>query len=82
MVKATATASSWLIYDSARDTYNVMGKGLYPDLTSSEADSPPRIDFLSNGFKIRVGGTSEPNYSGAALYCAFAENPFSISRAR
>lgn len=76
MVKRTDSTSDWIIYDTDRDAYNVMGKALYPSLSNAEADSPPRIDFLSNGFKARISGASEPNWTGGTvIYAAFAEAP-------
>jgi len=83
MFKRTDAISDWIIYDTSRDTYNVMGKPLYADLSGAEGDSPPRVDYLSNGFKLRVAGLSEPNWTGSPIiYAAFAEAPLNYSRAR
>jgi hypothetical protein len=83
LIKCSSTAENWVIFDTARDTYNVAGKLLRPNLSDAELDSPPRIDILSNGFKIRAAGTSLPNTSGATyIYMALAANPFKYSLAR
>jgi len=81
MSKSSSNTNSWVIYDAVRETYNVMGKSLYANLSDAEIDSPPRIDFLSNGFKLRAIG--EPNNSGYTfVYAAFAESPFQFANAR
>jgi len=85
MIKdATAANLGWRIYDTVRETYNVMGGGLEAADAAAEnyATSVRGIDVLSNGFKIRVSA-SGINGSGAVfVFAAFAENPFKYSRAR
>jgi hypothetical protein len=79
--KDSSSTNNWFIFDSVRDTYNVAGKILRPNLSDAEVDSPPRIDLLSNGFKVRSAAL--PNDSGQTyIYMAFAENPFKYSLAR
>jgi hypothetical protein len=81
MCKRTDSTSDWVIYDTARETFNVMGSALYADLSIAELSSPPRIDMLSNGFKLRT--TGEPNWaSSTVIFMAFAEHPFKLSLAR
>jgi len=85
MIKDSTTANlGWRIYDTVRETYNVMGGGLEAADAAAEnyATSVRGIDVLSNGFKIRVSA-SGINGSGAVfVFAAFAENPFKYSRAR
>jgi hypothetical protein len=76
---------NWTIQDSARSTYNVIDAALFPALSNAEstANANLNIDFLSNGFKVRSAGAGINNTSSQAyIYAAFAENPFSIARAR
>jgi len=80
MMKSTSTAVPWVMYDSARDTYNVGASNLYPNLSNAEGVGAS-IDFLSNGFKLRTA-SGDANPSGNAIYMAFAENPFKNSLAR
>jgi hypothetical protein len=84
MWKRTDSISDWSIIDSSRSTYNVQNDELYADLSSAEtAAGAPRLDNLSNGFKIRNAGGAAINASGGTyIYAAFAENPFNIARAR
>ena len=81
LIKRTDTTNSWIIYDSARDTYNVAGKELLPDSNGAEA-TYTIFDFLSNGFKLRTNAVSVNAFGGIYIYMAFAENPFKYSLAR
>ena len=81
IVKDVDGTWDWYMYDTARNTYNVVNNVLRPSGTNVEEGSATNntFDFLSNGFKVR-GATSqsEPtNYSGHTyIYYAVAENPF------
>jgi hypothetical protein len=78
MVKRTDTSGNWWIHDSGRNTYNVVNKYLFANSSSAEG-TDDNMDFLSNGFKLRVA-TYQPNTSGGTyIYMAFAENPFVTS---
>jgi hypothetical protein len=78
--KDSGGTNNWFIFDSVRDTYNVAGKILRPNISDAELDSPPRVDLLSNGFKIR--SSALPNDATTYIYMAFAESPFKYSLAR
>jgi hypothetical protein len=86
MIKGTgASGSGWLMYDSARDTYNSATKDLRADLSNTEPVSSGPIDFLSNGFKLRGTDTNSNSSStsyGPYVYAAFAEAPFQYANAR
>jgi hypothetical protein len=73
-----AGSRDWVIYDSERDTYNTATKRIRPNSSGGEL-SYGNIDFLSNGFKIRIGsgtGHEELNESGNSyIYSAWAEAP-------
>jgi hypothetical protein len=81
---ATVTAGEWYLLDSARDTYNLTQKRLFPNrsyVESSDTTNGP-VDFLSNGFKVRATSTNNNNYSGATyIYMAFADTPFPFATA-
>jgi hypothetical protein len=83
MFKNTTRTGNWLIYDSARNTYNAVDSQLYPDLSNAEATGA-NLDFLSNGFKVRAGSGSGINSTSGDIYiyAAFAENPFKYALAR
>jgi hypothetical protein len=72
------------VFDSARDTFNVVNDYLRPNTSDAEVtgSANDQYDFLSNGFKLRGSG-SFFNASGQTyIYAAFAESPFNFSRAR
>ena len=83
MFKQTNAAANWYIFDTSRNTYNVVQNTLYPNLSNAEATSASYyMDYLSNGFKQR-NTFAEFNASGATyIYAAFAESPFNYSLAR
>ena len=77
MMRADRGGEDWIIFDTARNTYNVATDYLYPNSAEAEATSATYlIDFLSNGFKIR-GTEGRINRSGVnIIFAAFAEYPF------
>jgi hypothetical protein len=75
LLKRTDSTSNWYIWDTARNTFNVFGNELYPNLSNAEA-SATDLDILSNGFKLRSA-----SFSGTWIYAAFATNPFKNSLA-
>jgi hypothetical protein len=79
--KITNTTSSWVINDSARNTYNVEDAYLIPNNTNAEG-TLATVDFLSNGFKLRTTDQSWNQSGSTYIYAAFAENPFKNSLAR
>jgi hypothetical protein len=84
MVKRSDSTGNWILWDTARNTFNVTNNVLYPNLSQAE-DSPSsqRIaDILSNGFKIRGTDTDVNASGGTYIYMAFAENPFKYALAR
>ena len=83
MVKRTDAIGDWWIYDTTRSTYNAAIQYLFADTSGAEvSDVTEPIDFLSNGFKLRIA-TYQPNTSGGTfIFAAFAENPFRYSLAR
>jgi len=85
MIKdATAANLGWRIYDTVRETFNVMGGGLEAADAAAEnyATSVRGIDVLSNGFKIRVSASGVNGSGTVFVFAAFAENPFKYARAR
>jgi hypothetical protein len=87
LLKRADSANNWGIYDTARDTYNLTHKSLYPDVNNAENDTiwsttENTIDILSNGFKMRTSNAGTNAAGGAYIYIAFAETPFRYSNAR
>jgi hypothetical protein len=84
MVKSTST-TGWAILDSARDSFNLSKKQLFPHASAAELDSSPdffNVDILSNGFKLRTSSSPSNTNGQTYIYAAFAESPFNYARAR
>jgi hypothetical protein len=84
LVKESSSAgNNWVIYDTARDTFNECSKILYPNASNAEFDgSTVNLDILSNGFKPRDNWGGNNNSGSTYIYMAFAENPFKYANAR
>jgi hypothetical protein len=81
MFKRTDSTGAWFMEDSSRGTYNVMGPELYANGSDAETTSN-RLDFLSNGFKMRAANTGDNASGGTYIYAAFAEAPFKFANGR
>jgi hypothetical protein len=80
-----AGTANWVVVDTSRDTYNLAGQSLEPNLSDAEytpASSGYPLDILSNGFKQRGSSVSQNESGSTYIYAAFAENPFKYSNAR
>jgi len=86
MVKRTNDSGNWQIFDDTRSPINAVSNLLSANSSSAESSDSNRIlDFVSNGFKLRVGApvTGDINASGSTyIYACFAKNPFKYSLAR
>jgi hypothetical protein len=79
-LKQSSTTSNWLVIDTARSPYNVADDRLQLNDDNAEDTTYDFMDILSNGFKLRSSAYGD---AGATFfYMAWAENPFSIARAR
>ena len=87
MIKSSTTGGTnydWVIYDTARMTYNyIANTDLRANLSGAEGSTArnPPIDILSNGFKVRGSG-GEIGSSTLYVGMAFAEAPFQFANAR
>tara|TARA_R110000772_G_scaffold264888_1_gene385800 strand:- start:9 stop:503 length:495 start_codon:yes stop_codon:yes gene_type:complete len=74
IIKGATNASSWLIQDNKRQTYNDGSIPLFKANTSDAEINIANFDMLSNGFKCR---TSNNDFNGANtyIYLAIAESP-------
>ena len=75
MIKRTDSANTWYIWDNKRNTFNVCNKELRANTTDAETTTD-KLDFLSNGFKIRATFSSLNASGGTYIYLTFAEHPF------
>lgn len=78
----SSSGYNWNIYDSSRATYNQNSNLLVANASGAEETGYDPIDFLSNGFKLRMGNRGS-NVSGESyIYMAFAETPFKYANGR
>ena len=75
MWKRTDTTNNWMIGDNKITTFNPKDNMMRADVANAQLSTNP-VDFLSNGFKIRLTGNAFNNSSGTYIYMAFAESPF------
>ena len=79
LVKRTDSTNNWHIYDNKREGFNKDGAGgndeIAADNSGIEASSE-RLDFLSNGIKMRNTGGVINASGGTYVWLAIAEAPF------
>ena len=84
LIKSSSNAENWTIFDSARDPDNYVHHVLKPDVDTEENSTTTarRLDFVSNGFKIRGtdGTINTSNYT--YIYMAIAETSYKYATAR
>ena len=83
LVKNASAVESWVVYDTARNTFNLTNLKLSPNTADSENNNSGiggatynNIDILSNGFKCRSNNAATNGSGNTIIYMAFAENPF------
>jgi len=85
MWKRSDGTGDWIIFDTARDTYNYADKQLIPNLSDAEQVTGGgfvRMDFLSNGFKVRSTDSYINANGGTYIYMAFSEVAFNYALGR
>lgn len=82
MIKSATVVSNWVIWDTARDTFNVMSARTWANLPNAESTANPGFDITANGFKIRDTTQDLNTNAGTYIFLAFAETPFKYARAR
>jgi hypothetical protein len=83
LVKRTDSAFDWVVFDSARSTFNEAQASLFPNANSAEySGGLVDFDLISNGFKARDGHPYINASGGTYIFAAFAEQPFKYARAR
>ena len=76
LLKRYNSAASWVLHDNKRAGYNGDNDYLHADNSQSESDgSSGTIDFLSNGFKLRMTAGTHNGSGDLYIYMAFAEQP-------
>jgi len=96
LIKNITSALNWSLYDDTRfgvgttQTINPVMSHIVVNNNNAEFDSVsyPTIDIVSNGFKVRIGGTGSTiaqnlnkSSSDVFIYMAFAHQPFKYANA-
>jgi hypothetical protein len=88
MIKNSSSAYAWIVYDTARNTENLVTLKLAPNNSQEENGSSiggvtfNTMDILSNGFKLRSTNVDSNASGNTIIFAAFAESPFKYARAR
>jgi len=78
-IKGADEAYGWYVFDSARNTFNLIDKHVAWNYTNAELTEPTgarKIDFLSNGFKVMADEASINGHSDTYVYMAWGDVPF------
>jgi len=75
LVKNTAQASAWEMYDNKRLGYNDANYQFRANESAGEGTTSDYVDFISNGMKIRHQGGGINETGDVFIYMAFAEAP-------
>ena len=79
VIKRSSAVSDWHALDNKRAGFNADNDYLKLNQPDTEGTDGDRVDFLSNGFKLRHA-TGNLNESGNTfIYMAFASEPFTTS---
>jgi hypothetical protein len=82
LIKRTSVAvGNWVLFDTARNTINVIGEELYPNLANAGSTAAD-LDALSNGFKLRATAAALNTSGSSYVFYAIAETPFKYANAR
>ena len=80
LIKITDNGSQdWFILDSKRSPFNLVDDSLSPSAPDAESTSEANLDFLSNGFKLKMTSVRVNANGSPYIFMAFAENPFVTS---
>ena len=74
MLKRTDGANSWQIFDNKRDTGNALDNALEANDSAAEATGTDRLDFLSQGVKLRTNGAAQNASGGTYIYMCFGQS--------
>ena len=68
------SGDAYTIMDTARDTFNIAKKRLFPHQSNAENTSLDVMDIVSNGFKLRTTDAAFNDTGGVYVYLAFGQS--------
>ena len=78
-IKGATESYPWCVFDSARNTHNLVDKHIawnYADAEATEPTGARKVDFLSNGFKVMADAASINGDADTYVYMAWGDVPF------
>ena len=82
LFRNTSGGQYWAMYDNARDEENPVLHYIRAEEAQGEQDGVlDHVDFLSNGFKVRMAFGFGNGNNNTITFAAFASSPFKYSRA-
>jgi hypothetical protein len=81
MIKRTSSTGDWFVYNNKTAPLNGVNKYLVWNTSGTEG-TYDTLDFLSNGFKLRVTDAEVNGNASTFVFMAIAETPFKYSLAR
>jgi len=83
MIKQRDVTRSWIMYDTTRNTFNVVDKYFFMEGLNNNEQTAALLDINSNGFKLKNNNVNTNTTAGQVyIYMAFAEHPFKYALAR
>ena len=79
-LKNIEASSSWLVHDDKRDTENPVNEILLWNTSDAEFESGDRVDFLSNGFKLRNSNAGMNGSGNDYVYGAWGDASFKYNQ--
>ncbi len=82
MLKASSTTGNWCMIDNARNSVNPTNFFAVANAANNGDDTGGALDFLSNGFKLRLTSSNFNGNGTTYIFMAFAESPFQTANAK
>ena len=81
VIRRHDSGNNWRTFDAKRSPFNAVDERLYLDTEGTESTGSD-VDFVANGFKMRMTDNGMNASGGRYIFIAFAEAPLKFSRAR
>jgi hypothetical protein len=82
MLKASSTTGNWCMIDNARNSTNPTNFFTVANASNNGDDTGGALDFLSNGFKLRLTSSNFNGNGVTYIFAAFAESPYKYANSK